>query len=135
MLLVGADSEITWSELPGIAFTEKGAKMKKLIEVHAFANCPVFSCGGNPNDPYYAGYCDALDRVVEWMENFPAVDAVPVVHGRWLYDSGSGKHFCSSCNEDALSFKKDTLWGGDLYEVCLTDYCPHCGAKMDLGVE
>ena len=53
--------------------------MKKLIEVHAFANCPVFSCGGDPNDPYYAGYCDALDRVVEWMESFPAVDAVPVV--------------------------------------------------------
>ena len=65
------------------------------------------------------------------MENAPAVDAVEVVHGRWLYDSGSGKYFCSACDEYALSFKKDTLYGGDLYEVCLTDYCPSCGAKMD----
>jgi hypothetical protein len=48
-----------------------------------------------------------------------------------LYDSGSGKYFCSACDEYALSFKKDTLYGGDLYEVCLTDYCPNCGAKMD----
>ena len=54
-----------------------------------------------------------------------------VKHGRWLYDSGSGKYFCSACDEYALSFKKDTLYGGDLYEVCLTDYCPNCGAKMD----
>ena len=54
-----------------------------------------------------------------------------VKHGRWLYDSGSGKYFCSACDEDALSFKKDVLYGCDLYDVCLTDYCPHCGAKMD----
>ena len=65
------------------------------------------------------------------IDKCPTVDAVPVVHGRWLYDSGSGKYFCSACDEYALSFKKDTLYGGDLYEVCLTDYCPHCGAKMD----
>lgn len=25
----------------------------------------------------------------------PTVDAVEVKHGRWLYDSGRGKHFCS----------------------------------------
>ena len=58
-------------------------------------------------------------------------DCGEVAHGRWLYDSGSGRYFCSACDEYALSFKKDTLYGGDLYEVCLTDYCPHCGAKMD----
>ena len=50
--------------------------------------------------------------------------------GRWLYDSGSGKYFCSACDEYALSFKKDTLYGGDIYEVCLTDFCPNCGADM-----
>lgn len=65
------------------------------------------------------------------IDEIPGVDAVEVVHGRWLYDSGSGKYFCSACDEYALSFKKDTLYGGDLYEVCLTDYCPSCGAKMD----
>ena len=66
-----------------------------------------------------------------WKKEAPTVDAVEVVHARWLYDSGTGKYFCSACDEYALSFKKDTLCGGDLYEVCLTDYCPNCGAKMD----
>ena len=69
-------------------------------------------------------------RFKEYIEEAPAVDAVEVVHCRWLYDSGSGRYFCPSCDEYALSFKKDTLYGGDLYEVCLTDYCPNCGAKM-----
>ena len=84
----------------------------------------------NPDKMKALGH-DAIEILAE-IEYAPIVDAVPVVHGRWLYDSGSGKYFCSACDEDALSFKKDTLYGGDLYEVCLTDYCPNCGAKMDL---
>ena len=71
-----------------------------------------------------------LFRFLDQIDQQPAVDAVEVVHGRWLYDNGSGKYFCSACDEDALSFKKDTLYGDDLYEECLTDYCPNCGAKM-----
>ena len=74
---------------------------------------------------------DADPKLAYCIDSIPGVDAVPVVHGRWLYDSGSGKFFCSACDEYALSFKKDTLYGGDLYDVCLTAYCPNCGAKMD----
>ena len=74
---------------------------------------------------------DSYGAILDTIDEAPTVDAVEVVHGRWLYDSGSGKYFCSACDEYALSFKKDTLYGGDLYEVCLTDYCPNCGAKMD----
>lgn len=55
-----------------------------------------------------------------------------VVHGRWLFDSGSGKYFCSACNENALSFRKDTFGFGEVREVCLSDYCPNCGAMMDI---
>ena len=54
-----------------------------------------------------------------------------VRHGQWLYDSRNGKYFCSACDDYALSLKKDTLYGDDLYDVCLTDYCPSCGARMD----
>ena len=64
------------------------------------------------------------------IDDIPGVDAVEVRHGRWLYDSGSGEYFCSACDEKALSFRKDTICGGELYEVCLTDYCPNCGADM-----
>lgn len=53
-------------------------------------------------------------------------------HGRWIYNIESGEYVCSACGENALSFRKDTLYGGDLYEICLTDYCPNCGVRMDL---
>ena len=55
---------------------------------------------------------------------------VPVRHGRWIYNAESGECVCSACGENALSFRKDTLYGVDLYETCLTDYCPNCGADM-----
>ena len=71
-----------------------------------------------------------LEQVLYDIDNIEAIGLDEVAHGRWLYDSGSGRYFCSDCNEYALSFKKDTLYGGDLYEVCLTDYCPNCGARM-----
>ena len=65
------------------------------------------------------------------IDSVPAVDAVEVVHGRWLYDMRNGKHFCSACNERALSYKVEPRWHGEHYEVFFTDYCPNCGAKMD----
>lgn len=77
--------------------------------------------------------CYSEVDVANILLHAPTVDAVEVVHAEWLYDGGSGKYFCSACDADALSFKKDALYGGDLYEVCLTDYCPSCGAKMDGG--
>jgi hypothetical protein len=95
--------------------------MKKLIEVHAFANCPVFSCGGNPNDPYYAGYCDALDRVVEWMENFPAVDAVPVVRCKDCKRFVEGKEaFVTYCSK-----------GCGIAYVKPDDFCSHAERRAD----
>ena len=61
-------------------------------------------------------------------------DVAPVVHARWKYNSSTDRYACSHCGENALLFKKDTLYGGDLFDVYLTDYCPHCPAKMDLEV-
>ena len=58
-----------------------------------------------------------------------------VRHGQWIYNIESGEYVCSACGENALSFRKDTLYGGDLYEICLTDYCPNCGCRMDGGAE
>lgn len=63
--------------------------------------------------------------------NAPTVDAVPVVHGRWIHteieddDWGGAWHkwTCSNCD-----FSVGHNPNG-------TNYCPNCGAKMDLGVE
>jgi hypothetical protein len=67
------------------------------------------------------------------LSYLPTLEGVaPVVHARWEYNSSTDRYVCSHCRENALMFKKDILYGGDLFEVYLTDYCPHCGAKMDL---
>jgi Pyruvate/2-oxoacid:ferredoxin oxidoreductase delta subunit len=54
------------------------------------------------------------------IDNAPTVDAVKVVHGRWIYESVE------------FTYKKDIKCS-----VCSRyvdepeNYCPNCGAKMD----
>lgn len=65
------------------------------------------------------------------MEEAPAVDAVPVVHGRWIgypeclgYDGAyHDEHIvCSACH---------SVWNIIDNDTERFDYCPACGAKMD----
>ncbi len=80
----------------------------------------------NLDDAYEQGWTDALDN----LENAPAADAAPVVHGRWIRDNDSFQiddyyccyfdHKCSECGEIV----------SDRYG--LPNYCPNCGARMDL---
>lgn len=87
----------------------------------AFATQSVFST---------SDCLDALHYAIQKGWITPS-DVAPVRHGQWIYNVESGEYVCSACGENALSFKKDTLYGLDLYETCLTDYCPNCGARMD----
>ena len=83
----------------------------------------------DPPDAHYPHWY--ADRI----KDITAADVEPVRHGQWIYNIESGEYLCSTCGENALSFRKDTLYGLDLYETCLTDYCPNCGARMDGGLE
>lgn len=68
---------------------------------------------------------------VDVIEREPAVDAVPVRHGRWVeYENESdiGYHYCSECKHQAFNYDE----GGCNVEI-LSDYCPNCGARMDGG--
>ena len=62
------------------------------------------------------------------IARIPAVDAVPVVHGRWYKPTGMmppehhGRHRCSVCGH--MAFYE---WPG---REALPDYCPNCGADM-----
>ena len=59
--------------------------------------------------------------VQEMLDKVPTVDAVEVVHGRWIKDGEVV--VCSNCGEEHA-------W--DEYRAT---YCEDCGAKMDGGVE
>jgi hypothetical protein len=57
----------------------------------------------------------ALKCCIDLFQNFPTVDAVEVVHGRWE-SFHYGGYTCSNCG------KRVALQG---------NYCHSCGAKMD----
>lgn len=64
--------------------------------------------------------------LLEIFDNAPTVDAVPVVHGKWIWDTKGlyPKPLCSRCSEEPCRLTN--------HQSDLPKYCPHCGAKMDL---
>ena len=69
---------------------------------------------------FWIGVRSALNWCIAKLNEDPAVDAVPVVHGRWIkHDNGIGylpSYECSVCGK---------LWNADMY------FCGECGAIMD----
>lgn len=58
-------------------------------------------------------------RFVKAIRQAPTIDAVQVVHGRWVHDINN-LYGCSAClGRENMSHRK------------LKKYCPNCGAKMD----
>ena len=48
----------------------------------------------------------------------PTADVAPVIHAHWIRYPDCGVTKCSNC-------------GWSIEECWDSDYCPHCGAKMD----
>ena len=92
---------------------EKQSSEKRLIDYYYLAE--KIECPGEP--------------LVYWydIEAAPTVDAVEVVHGRWVSVPHKLARVCSVCNRDEPYKFADI--DADVY-----DYCPHCGAKMDGGI-
>ena len=72
------------------------------------------------------------------LHDLPAADVAPVVHGLWMpvYESEMtgwnpavagrdpiGGYICSACKEEAVYDCND--------KFVLSNYCPHCGARME----
>lgn len=88
-------------------------KQKELCPVGRYGRGYVY---GSDREKY-----DAWDEIIDALENVPAADVVPVVHGRWMpfrSKIAGDIQYCSACE---IGFDAKT------------DYCPHCGAKMDGG--
>ena len=100
--------------------------MSRLIDADAFiaehcADCKYANVNGICTKE--APLCGSVQIVTE----LPTIDAVEVVHGRWIHtaiedDNWGGtfhKWTCSNCD-----FSTGHNPNG-------TNYCPNCGAKMD----
>ena len=79
---------------------------------------------GTPVQVYYSA--------ASMVQKLPAADVVEVKHGRWvkLYRTMRGivvseDIVCSNCQKEAETLQA----GGGCY--LLSDYCPHCGTRMD----
>ena len=67
--------------------------------------------------------CDHMVVRVTNIENAPTVDAVEVVHGRWIVLGLNYYKVLSQCSECCAKYDFQS------------PYCPNCGAKMDGGNE
>lgn len=72
---------------------------------------------GAPIPGYFCNMISAWD-----VANLPAADVV--AHAKWVRMTGVQTPYCSKCNQEAIR----TFLGGYAY----SEYCPKCGAKMDL---
>ena len=83
------------------------------------------------------GTGDAIDII----DDFPAADVAPVVHGRW-----DDEHKCTVCHNEAFykisnirpdydyDWEENLVETGDyIWDIEWTEtaYCPNCGSKMD----
>lgn len=57
----------------------------------------------------------------QYIEQIPAADVTPVVHGRWIED-----HDYLKCPECSVMVKRDFTF----FDIGDWNYCPNCGAYM-----
>ena len=79
---------------------------------------------------YSKGRNNGLNVAISAIQNeqiCPAVEAAPVVHGRWIPTHCECDAICSVCNTEFDNYTNDVFedW----------NYCPNCGAKMDGGAD
>lgn len=61
-----------------------------------------------------------IDSLIDVIDEEPTVDSVK--HAHWMTDDYEVSYTCSACGW-AILFRKPT------------NYCPHCGAKMDEAIK
>lgn len=69
-----------------------------------------------------------IESVLDYVENLPAADVAPVVHGQWIKYPRAHYFKCSECKY-TVPYKKAML----VNKTRQYNYCPHCGAKMNGG--
>ena len=85
---------------------------------------------------FLRGYLQGAEVLADGLAKLPPVDVTEVVHAEWLdirFDSmwKSMLATCSHCKVRGEVRAKSNECG---FAVPDSDYCPHCGAKMDGGI-
>ena len=89
------------------------------------------------DDSYYAKLRSPVERWIRKtgisvlklaVKKFPSIEAEPVRHGRWeeKFFTNDRQRVCSLCH---FTVRQPSY---DKGETALWNYCPNCGAKMDL---
>lgn len=75
-----------------------------------------------------AVYYNPYSTAVGMIKKVPAVDAAPVVHGRWIE-----KRWFTECDWCVINHRAlvCTACSVEIADGEETPYCPYCGAKMD----
>lgn len=68
--------------------------------------------------------CDGIESKVidEWEKEAPTIEAEPVRHGRWDDSNDGITPYCTVCGRTHSCFNRTP------------DFCPNCGARMNLEV-
>lgn len=93
-------------------------KQKELCPLGRYGRGYVY---GSDREKY-----DAWDEIIDALENIPAADVAPVVHGRWVSVAGKRDRICLRCLHDEPYKNADD-------DAEAFEFCPHCGAKMEGG--
>ena len=96
----------------------------RLIDADALMKQAYWKGEVPTNDNLYADGCEVVNAAD--IEDAPTIDAEPVRHGRWEFKHPNG-WACSECGEWGLMI--------DNRGICKSNYCPNCGAKMDLEAD
>lgn len=99
--------------------------MAKYIELGALMKYPIRL---NHYDKEHGNihFVYGIESVMEYAENLPAADVVPVAHAHWVH-LGGDEWCCSACG---FVISTEGSWDNPTKK-----YCEDCGAKMDRGNE
>lgn len=106
-----------------VAYNREKQKSDALVEAGNFVHALKHSRGA---------FC--YENAKEIIKSTPTADVAEVKHGEWEYDPDGmdwqlGAWVCSLCK-----VKNDNLGGSkniNPYVFAGSQFCPHCGAKMD----
>ena len=94
-------------------YIEREAAVNAIIAIMPSMSTPD---GHGERDDLVLAAQEMCEDNIREINNIPAADVTPMVHGRWEpYRKNLGK--CSEC--------------GEVVQI-RSNYCPNCGAKMDL---